>query len=85
MQQIRVEQDAKARALARRGEAAQVEFLQAARPVLESLMRDSGAGVILERSSVFLSANATDVTDAAIARIDAAIGDGAGEAGNPGK
>lgn len=85
VQQIRVEQDAKARALARRGEAAQVEFLRSARPVLESLMRDSGAGVILERSSVFLSANATDVTDAAIARIDAAIGDGADKAGDPQK
>ncbi|MFV0515009.1 MAG: OmpH family outer membrane protein [Jhaorihella sp.] len=85
VQRIRVEQDAKARTLARRGEAAQGEFLQAARPVLESLMRDSGAGVILERSSVFLSANATDVTDAAIARIDAAIGDGSAPAGDPQK
>ena len=32
--------------------------------------------MILERSSVFLSANATDVTDVAISRIDAVIGDG---------
>ncbi|MGD9866344.1 MAG: OmpH family outer membrane protein, partial [Pseudodonghicola sp.] len=51
--------------------------LRAARPVLETLMRETGAGVILERNSVFLSANATDITDEAIARIDAAIGDGA--------
>ena len=32
--------------------------------------------MILERASVFLSANATDITDLAINRIDAAIGEG---------
>ncbi|MCA0872081.1 OmpH family outer membrane protein [Seohaeicola saemankumensis] len=70
-------QDGKARELANRSEAARVEFLQAARPILEALMQETGAGVILERSSVFLSANATDITDLAIQRIDATIGDGA--------
>ena len=73
----REEQDAKARTLNQIGDTARVEFLQAARPVLEALMRESGAGVILERSSVFLSANATDITDLAIDRIDTVIGDGA--------
>jgi Skp family chaperone for outer membrane proteins len=77
VQQIRRAQDAKARALALRRDESQVAFLQAARPILADLMRDTGASVILERASVFLSANATDVTDLAIARIDAAIGDGA--------
>lgn len=76
VQSIRRTQDAKARALNKRADKARVEFLQAARPVLEALMREAGAGVILERSSVFLSANATDITDLAIDRIDAAIGDG---------
>ena len=38
---------------------------------------DAGASVILERSSVFLSANVTDVTDLAISRIDAVLGEGA--------
>ena len=69
-------QDGKVRELASRSEAARVEFLQAARPILEALMQETGAGVILERSSVFLSANATDITDLAIQRIDATIGDG---------
>jgi hypothetical protein len=55
---------------------AQVEFFRIAAPVLEALMRETGAGVILERSSVFLSANATDVTDLAISRINAVMGDG---------
>ncbi|AVO39180.1 OmpH family outer membrane protein [Pukyongiella litopenaei] len=76
VQEIRQTQDAKAVALAKRDDAARVEFFRAIRPVLVSLMRDSGASVVLERSSVFLSANATDITDLAISRIDAAIGDG---------
>ncbi|TDE38406.1 OmpH family outer membrane protein [Antarcticimicrobium sediminis] len=76
VQSIRKAQDAKARALNQRADKARGEFLNTARPVLETLMRESGAGVILERSNVFLSANATDITDRAISRIDAAIGDG---------
>lgn len=76
VQSIRKTQDTKARTLNQRADKARVEFLRAARPVLETLMRESGAGVILERGSVFLSSNATDITDLAISRIDAAIGDG---------
>lgn len=76
VQSIRREQDAKARTLNQKADKARVEFLRAARPVLEALMREAAASVILERSSVFLSANATDITDLAIDRIDSAIGDG---------
>jgi Skp family chaperone for outer membrane proteins len=76
VQEIRRTQDAKARALNQRRDASRVAFLQAAVPVLETLMREAGAGVVLERASVFISANATDITDEAVARIDAAIGDG---------
>lgn len=84
VQAIRREQDAKARALVQRGEDARGAFFRTARPVLEELMRTSGAGVILERSSVFLSANAVDVTSLAIARIDATFGDGTeSDAGEP--
>jgi len=83
VQSTRATQETKARALNQIADKARVEFLQVARPVLEDLMRESGAGVILERSSVFLSANATDITDLAIDRIDAAIGDGSGLNGAP--
>ncbi|MCF6232060.1 MAG: OmpH family outer membrane protein [Rhodobacteraceae bacterium] len=72
----RAAQDAKARELNQIGDTARAEFLGVARPILETLMREAGAGVILERANVFLSANATDITDLAIARIDAVIGDG---------
>jgi Skp family chaperone for outer membrane proteins len=76
-------QDAKARMLNQIGETARVEFLQVARPMLEALMRESGAGVILERSSVFLSANTTDITNLAIDRIDGVIGDGTRSSDEP--
>ena len=83
VQTNRETQESKARALNQIAETARVDFLQAARPVLEKLMRDAGAGVILERASVFMSANTTDITDLAIERIDAAIGDGSALTGTP--
>ncbi|MBI6630403.1 OmpH family outer membrane protein [Pontibaca salina] len=76
VQRIRREQDAKARELGEQQDRARSEFLEVARPVLVTLMRESGASVILQRSSVFLSADSTDITDLAVARIDAEIGDG---------
>lgn len=78
VQRLRSEQDAKARALGARGDAARREFLEAAQPVLGTLMRESGATVVVERRMVFMSADAIEVTDEAIARIDAAIGEGEG-------
>ncbi|WP_146345344.1 OmpH family outer membrane protein [Phaeobacter marinintestinus] len=77
VQTNRQTQDAKARALNQRGEQARIEFLRAARPILETMMREAGASMIMERSSVFLSSNSTDITDLAIVRIDTMIGDGA--------
>lgn len=74
VQAHRAEQDAKARALALKSEAAQRSFLRAVGPILEQVMIDKGASVILDRRAVFLSANAADITDEAIERIDAALG-----------
>lgn len=76
VQTMRRTQDTKSRTLSLRDEADRVTFINAAGPILEILMRDAGAAVILERRTVFLSANAIDVTDDAIRRMDAAIGDG---------
>ncbi|WP_372890498.1 OmpH family outer membrane protein [Rhodosalinus sp.] len=70
---IRREQDAKARALAARNDAARRTFIEAAQPVLEEIMRDAGAAVIVEARSVFMSLDAVDVTDRAIERLDATI------------
>ncbi len=76
VQRIRTEQTAKARALALRTEEAQRQFIAAARPVLEQLMIDAGAVVIIDPRSVVMSRSAIDVTDEAIRRINDSIGDG---------
>ncbi|PIE12370.1 MAG: outer membrane chaperone Skp [Rhodobacterales bacterium] len=76
VQQIRSEQEAKARALADAGENAQRRFLSVAQPVLETLMRESGAEVMLDRRFVLLRDPHVDVTEEAVRRIDEAIGDG---------
>ncbi|MEX0282047.1 MAG: OmpH family outer membrane protein [Arenibacterium sp.] len=76
VQAFRDTQDARTRALSQRREEARGVFVEAVIPVLAQLMRETGASVILERSTVFLSTNATDITDIALLRINAAIGDG---------
>lgn len=76
VQTHRESQRAKLDALTRRSEEDRQAFFTLARPVLIDLLRETGASMILERSNVFLSSDTSDVTDAAIARIDATIGDG---------
>ncbi|MGV6805062.1 MAG: OmpH family outer membrane protein [Ruegeria sp.] len=76
VQSHRDSQRAKLDALARRSDEARSKFFELAQPVLVELLRDTGASLIIERSSVFLSSDASDVTEIAIRRIDAAIGDG---------
>jgi len=81
VQRIRSEQDAKEQALSDSVEQGRTEFLNAATPVLAGLMIDSGAAVILQRRDVFLSASLVDITDEAIAAIDAQLGEGDGTSG----
>lgn len=73
---IRTAQDAKNRDLDTLREDERQRFLQAALPILGQLVRDSGAVAILNQQAIFLSFRGIDVTDRAIERIDAAIGDG---------
>ncbi len=72
VQEIRKTQDAKARDLIRRREAARQKFLNDSLSVLAALIREHGATVVLDRATVFLSADSIDITDEAIRRIDAA-------------
>jgi Skp family chaperone for outer membrane proteins len=74
---IRTARDAKSRDITRRLDEDRQRFLQAAIPVLAQIMADFGATVILDQQTVVVNLEAIDVTDVAIARIDAAIGDGA--------
>ena len=75
---IRSEQEQKAIALATQRDEAQRRFLAVARPVLEELMVESRAVVLLDTRAVLISTRAIDVTDAAVLRIDQAIGTGDG-------
>jgi Skp family chaperone for outer membrane proteins len=76
VQGIRTAQDAKERALQDGVTHGRDQFLAVAAPVLGQMMREAGAAVILDRRTVFLALSAVDITDEAIAAIDAAIGDG---------
>lgn len=76
VEKIRSEQNTKTRALTQTTDTARRQFLIAARPVLEQLMQEANAAIIVERRSIFLSARAIDITDLAIERLNKQIGDG---------
>jgi len=63
-------QDTKNRDLNTMLEDRRVVFLNAAVPILEQLMREAGAAIVLEQRSVFISSNAVDITQMAIERLD---------------
>jgi Skp family chaperone for outer membrane proteins len=71
VQRLRAEQDEKERALADLREDGRQRFFRQAVPILSEILREQGALVLLDRRDVFLSADAVDITDLAIARIDA--------------
>jgi Skp family chaperone for outer membrane proteins len=73
VERIRAEQDAKFRDLTRIREEERKAFLRAVVPVLGELMGEKGAVAIVEKSTVIVSLTAIDVTDEAIARVDAVL------------
>lgn len=76
VQRIRAEQDAKEAALQAAFDEERQRFLAAVTPVLVRLMIERGAVVVIERRDVFLSVGLVDITDDAVAAIDAEMGDG---------
>ena len=72
VQRIRVEQDEKARALTRAQEDARNNFFQDVAATISDIVRERGALVVIDRRNVFLSAGQIDITDEAIARVNAA-------------
>ncbi|WP_299350421.1 OmpH family outer membrane protein [uncultured Shimia sp.] len=82
VQDIRREQDAKGRAITEMRDRQQAVFIQAARPILIELMREAGAGMIIERRTILVSTDAVDITEQAIERLNRAIGDGSRDAGD---
>lgn len=83
VQVIRAEQDAKQQELQSLRDLERQSFIDAIGPLLSAIARDHGAVVVLERRTVFLSADGIDITDEAIERIDQALADGELIQGNP--
>lgn len=73
VQSIRIERETEARAISQLLDDNRSEFLRAAEPVLEQIMRDLGAGVVLDVNIAYASANAIDITDRAIAGVNAVL------------
>lgn len=67
---IRSAQDAKARQIVRARETVQQEFFQKSMPLVTEIVRARGALVVLDSSSVVLSAGQIDITDEALVLID---------------
>ncbi|MEC7760505.1 MAG: OmpH family outer membrane protein [Pseudomonadota bacterium] len=74
--QLRNDRDATQSEFVQRFETAQRDFYNQIGPVLGQIMQARGAVVLLDNRSVLLAANAIDVTDDAVALIDATFGDG---------
>jgi Skp family chaperone for outer membrane proteins len=70
VERIRGEQAAKIKALSTARDADRQAFLKAVVPVLGKILEDTGAVAILNKSDVVVSANAFDVTNLAIFRVD---------------
>lgn len=86
---LRNEAERNSQQLERRRDRAPLQFMRVAQPVLADLLDEAEAVVMLDLRSVLLHDNVADVTDLAIMRINARIGEGpdtlpeaAGEAGD---
>lgn len=79
VESIRATQEQREVDLVQRGEAERQRFFSELGPVLETVLRESGATVVLEKRTVFASSSALDVTDRILAQADLMLGDGAVE------
>lgn len=73
---IRRTQDAKARTVNRQQDEEKQRFFQAAVPILGAITSELGALAILDKGAIVLAFDRIDITDQAIARVDAVLGDG---------
>ena len=80
---IRKAQDAKTRELQRRFDSDRQRFLEVARPILAEVMAARGAVAIIDSRAVFVGFENIDITDAAIAQLDAAMKEGRLTPGEP--
>ena len=73
---IRKAQDSKTRELSRRFDDERQRFVKAVQPILAEVMTTRGAVAIIDNRAVFVGFDNIDVTDEAIARLDAAYAEG---------
>ena len=78
VEKLRADQTAKVSALQADRDKDRQAFFQAAVPILADLMAQAGAYAILNKQAVILSFDTIDLTDRAIAALDARLGDGSG-------
>jgi Skp family chaperone for outer membrane proteins len=83
VERIRTEQDAKSRQLTEGRDEDRKAFLQAAVPVLGELLGQKQASAILDKNLVIVSLSAIDVTDEAIAMVNAALAKAPAPAADP--
>lgn len=81
VQVIRKDNERVARDLESARERAPLLMIRQAQPVLVELMRDTGGVVILDSRQVLLRVDVIDITDMAIERVDAVLGDGSPASG----
>ncbi|MGL6208292.1 MAG: OmpH family outer membrane protein [Paracoccaceae bacterium] len=76
VEEVRRAQDVKSRSLLQRQDGDRKAFFDTALPILGTLMGEMGAVAILNRDAIIVLSFRIDITDAAIARLDAELGDG---------
>lgn len=76
VQGIRKAQDAKARALDRQLEQERARYYGLVNPILLEIMESLGAAVIIDRRAILVGRERVDITNEALQRIDASLGDG---------
>ncbi|WBU54180.1 OmpH family outer membrane protein [Paracoccus sp. SCSIO 75233] len=77
-QTIRRERAQVLRDLSARAQADRNAFIEAALPVVATIMQDRRAAIVLDRSQIILTAAAVDITDELVARLDEQVGEGSG-------
>ncbi len=77
---IRAAQKAKAQALSRRFEDERQGFVEAAVPLLDRILAERGAALVIDRRTVIRGLAQADITDEMATLVDAELGDGGDEA-----
>ena len=73
VQDIRRERDARESALQLARSNASTQFFERVRPIVGQLMIERGASTVIDSRSVFVTVRSVDITQAAVARIDAEL------------